>query len=276
MLSSISNSSVKVGLLLFFQKRGNVATSYDIVIICMSTPFVWSKPSNFSEEISKRRPKHVVIIPDGNRRWAKKNGLPSTAGHLKGYERAKEIIRESRKQDIEFLTLWAFSSENWKRKDEEVKDLLVIILMSLKELHKEITQEKARFLHVGRKDRLSQEIVQMISRIEEDSKDYHGFSLCVAIDYGGEDELLRATERLKESGDNKKTLRDFLDTTLLGIPNPDFIIRTSGEERTSGFMPLQSVYSEWYFDQTLFPDFDKEAFNKALHNYSKRERRFGK
>lgn len=220
-------------------------------------------------------PTHVVIIPDGNRRWAKNNNLPPLFGHEKGYERANELISFSKENGIKYLTLWAFSTENWNRSESEVKDLLRLIEKGLKELKVKVEKEDARFIHIGRKDRLGENVLDLIDGLEKSTKDKNSFTLILAIDYGGEDEVRRAEELLKEDQNKEMSLFDYLDTSRVGIPNPDFIIRTSGERRTSGFMPLQSLYSEWHFDDRHFPDFDINAFTAALTNFSLRERRFG-
>lgn len=220
--------------------------------------------------------KHVVIIPDGNRRWAKEKVKPAIFGHTKGYERIQECITHARKSDISYITVWAFSTENWKRKKEEVGELMTLITKGLSKLHRDAKKEKSRVVHIGRRDRLDKKLVTLIEKVEEETKGYKGFTLCLAIDYGGEDEIMRAEERLKVSPKKNGHLKDFLDTTLHAVPSPDLIIRTGGENRTSGFMPLQSTYSEWVFEEKLFPDFDTEVFKQALEIYSKRTRRFGK
>ncbi len=221
-------------------------------------------------------PQHVVIIPDGNRRWAKEKNKLAVEGHYKGYERADELITAAKKSGVKYLTVWAFSTENWGRSDDEVSHLLKLIHKGIKELYKKAHAEQARFIHIGRKDRLGDEILALINLLEEETKTYTGFTLCMVIDYGGEDEVMRAQVRLNESGDTTRSIKDFLDTSIHGIPSPDFIIRTSGESRTSGFMPLQALYSEWYFEPVNFPDFDTTLFHKALEVYAKRERRLGK
>ncbi len=221
-------------------------------------------------------PKHVVVIPDGNRRWAKNKNMPCLYGHVEGYKRVKELVSFSKKNKIQFLTIWAFSSDNWKRGEGETKDIFGLIKKGLAEIHKLLKKEETRLLHIGRKDRLPKDVLEIILKIEEDTKDYNSFTLCIAIDYGGEDEIKRAGVLLKESKDKNKTIFDFLDTAINKIPNPDLIIRTGGEKRTSGFMPLQSAYAEYYFSDALFPEFDNEKFNSALLDYAKRERRFGK
>ncbi|MEN9880898.1 MAG: hypothetical protein RLZZ308_81 [Candidatus Parcubacteria bacterium] len=221
-------------------------------------------------------PQHIAIIPDGNRRWAKKKGLPVLSGHLAGYERVHELTKEARAVGVKYVTIWAFSTENWNRNEEEVDDLLTLIYKGLKELQGGVLEEKSRFVHLGRKDRLNKKICNLIEEMEESTKQYTDFCICIAIDYGGDDEVRRALLLYEASHDIVKTFVDFLDTSRAGIPSPDLIIRTSGEIRTSGFMPLQSLYSEWYFDIRPFPEFGKDALHEALHEYSTRNRRFGK
>lgn len=220
-------------------------------------------------------PNHVVVIPDGNRRWATKKKLPSFYGHKEGYERLRDIIRYTRDSGITYLTVWAFSTENWKRSNDEVSDLFKVITRGLSELHDTAKKEKTRVLHIGRRDRMSQELLHLMETVEEETKEYTGFCLCLAIDYGGEDEIKRAEKLFVSTQKENATITDFLDTTQRGIPNPDLIIRTGGEKRTSGFMPLQSVYAEWIFDEQLFPDFTVDKMEEALSEYSRRVRRFG-
>ncbi len=225
---------------------------------------------------SHKIPVHVAIIPDGNRRYAKAKGLPVAFGHGRGYERTKEIISNAQEKGVKFLTLWAFSTENWGRSEEEVSELLKLIKRGLIELYNEARIQKTKLVHIGRRDRLGSEIVSLLESIEKETESYNDFCLCIAIDYGGEDEIRRAEEKLKMSTDPSKHITDFLDTTLIGIPSPDLIIRTGGEKRTSGFLPLQSAYAEWIFEERMFPDFDEEAFQIALDEYALRARRFGR
>ena len=217
-----------------------------------------------------------MIIPDGNRRWAKDNQRSPVEGHYKGYERIGELVTEAKKTNVKVLTIWAFSTENWTRSKEEVGSLFTIINKGLNEIYKKAKEEKVRFVHLGRKDRLDVVTLDLITKIEEETKEYTDFCLCLAIDYGGEDEIKRAEEKWRLQNDPTLGIYHFLDTSLNGIPRPDFIIRTSGEYRTSGFMPLQSQYSEWHFESCHFPDFDTTLFHKALEIYNMRERRFGK
>ncbi|MCF7844127.1 di-trans,poly-cis-decaprenylcistransferase [Candidatus Gracilibacteria bacterium] len=221
-------------------------------------------------------PKHIAIIPDGNRRWAKQHNKLSAQGHAMGYKRIQDCITYARKEGISIVTVWAFSTENWKRKQDEIGELMTIISKGLSKIHKDAKKEKTRVIHIGRRDRLGKKLLKLIETVEEETKHYQTFTLCLAIDYGGEDEIKRAEIKLSESKDNKKSILDFLDTTTHKLSNPDLIIRTGGEHRTSGFMPLQSAYSEWVFEEKLFPDFDIDTLSKAIDIYTKRSRRFGR
>ncbi len=221
-------------------------------------------------------PQHIAIIPDGNRRWAKSKTLPVFLGHKEGYKRVEELVQEIKDVGIQFATVWVFSTENWKRPEEEKKELFTLIAQGLQSLHENVLKKKSRFVHIGRKDRLGTELLTIIQTLEEETKEYTSFTLCAAIDYGGEDELIRASDEYKKSDTEGKTLHSFLDTSKHGVPPLDLIIRTSGEKRTSGFMPLQSLYSEWYFSEKHFPDFGIEELHNALKDYESRERRHGK
>lgn len=224
----------------------------------------------------EKLPQHIAIIPDGNRRWAKTKMLPVFLGHKEGYKRIEELIDEVKDTGIKYLTVWAFSTENWKRDTEEKSQLFNLMALGLDTLRDNILVKKSRFVHLGRKDRLGKEILDRINALEEATKNYNDFTLCLAIDYGGEDELLRAGDEYKKSETESVTLYDFLDTAKHGVPQLDLIIRTSGEKRTSGFMPLQSAYSEWYFSEKHFPDFGIKELREALKDYESRERRLGK
>jgi undecaprenyl diphosphate synthase len=221
-------------------------------------------------------PRHVAIIPDGNRRWAKAKGLPESAGHLEGYKRVKELIRAAKDEGVSYLTMWAFSTENWSRSKDEVKKLSLLIEKGVKELHKEAISEKTRVVHIGRKDRLGDRLAQALTSIEQETKSFKDFCICIAVDYGGADEIARATELFSKSHKKGSSVYEYLDTVRAGIPDPDLIIRTSGEKRTSGFMPLQSAYAELVFEEKNFPEFTKARFLEALKEYTSRQRRFGK
>lgn len=219
---------------------------------------------------------HVAIIPDGNRRWAKEKGKKAIYGHQAGYERIREILAYSKTVGISYITIWAFSTENWKREESEIFDLMNLIAKGLEKLHIDAKKEKSRVVHIGRRDRLNKSLLSLIEKTEEETREYKDFTLCIAIDYGGEDEILRAGKKMLTYSHKNKILFDFLDTSILGVPSPDLIIRTGGDYRTSGFLPLQSTYSEWVFEEKLFPDFNTTLFQKALDNYLLRLRRFGK
>lgn len=225
--------------------------------------------------------KHIAIIPDGNRRWAKENNLPALFGHERGYERTRELLTYAREAGIEYITMWAFSTENWKRKQEEVDGIMGLLTKGLLKIHEDAKKEKTRVVHIGRRDRIHKKLLELIENIEEETKMYEGFCLCIAIDYGGEDEIERAEIRRRESKkiynneSNERSILNFLDTTIAKVPAPDLIIRTGGETRTSGFMPLQSAYAEWIFETVLFPDFSVDVFQKAIDEYRSRCRRFG-
>lgn len=220
--------------------------------------------------------RHVALIPDGNRRWAKHNNVPILVGHQRGYERIREFIAFAKASSVEVVTVWAFSTENWKREASEVTDLMNLVGRALSQIHEDAKKEKARVVHIGRRDRMDAKLIALLEKVEEETKMYTGFCLCLAIDYGGEDEIERAGVLLKDSLDKDKTMQDFLDTTRASIPPLDLVIRTGGEKRTSGFMPLQSTYAEWIFEEKLLPDFDTEACKGAFSEFASRVRRFGK
>ena len=221
-------------------------------------------------------PRHIAIIPDGNRRWAKQLKKTTLQGHERGYIRLQECISYARTASVSVITVWAFSTENWKRKKEEIDGLMLLMIKGLSKIHKDAKKEKTRVVHIGRRDRLNDKLLKLIEKVEEETKNYTDFCLCIALDYGGDDEILRAQEKLRTSTDMNKKIQDFLDTQILELPFPDLIIRTGGEIRTSGFMPLQSAYAEWFFEERMFPDFTTEVFKKIIQNYTMRSRRFGK
>jgi len=222
-----------------------------------------------------RIPNHIAIIMDGNRRWAKERGLPSVEGHRKGSDTFEKIAEKAKELGVKCLTVWAFSTENWKRSEEEKKYLFSLIRQFAKK-HKEKSQrEKIRFVHLGRKDRLPKDIVKLIQDTEDSTKNYTDFTLAVGIDYGGQDEILRTIEKIVKNK-QKITFENIeknLDTTSL--PQIDLLIRTGGEKRLSGFTSWQCAYAELYFTDTYFPDFGPKQLEKAIEDFSQRERRFG-
>lgn len=223
----------------------------------------------------KNIPSHVAIILDGNRRHAVRQGFAAYTGHETGFARVKEIWPYAQSVGVKFLTLWAFSTENWSRSPVEVMAIMELFKRALQEIHDKMHEKRTRFVIIGRRDRLKQDMVDLIEKIERETKQYSSFCVVVAIDYGGRDEIRRAGEKLLASGDPSKQVEDFSDMSEAGIPPIDCTIRTGGEKRTSGFAPF-SDYAEWVFVQTLLPQFGTVQFQEALHEYAHRPRRFGK
>ena len=223
-------------------------------------------------------PRHVAIIMDGNGRWAKLRGLPRLAGHRAGTENLRPILEASAEFGIEILTIWAFSTENWRRPDDEVKGLLRILDLMIRRELKELHKQGVRLRHLGRLDRLPKRLQKQVLDAVELTKDNQRITLNVAFDYGGRAEIVRAVQDIVRDG----IPADQIDEALLsrymytmGQPDPDLIIRTSGELRTSGFMLWQSAYSEYLVVPTLWPDFGKEELREALVAFSHRDRRYG-
>ena len=220
-------------------------------------------------------PKHVALIMDGNRRWAKQKGLTTFQGHKKGLERSREIIEESRKLGIKYVTLWGFSTENWKRSKREVGYLMKLFENYLIDNIEELHSKGVCIVHIGRKDRLPKKLIQLFARAEKLTSKNQDFRLNLAIDYGGRDEIIRAIQKIKKK--ERCTEEDFcvlLDT--VNSPDSDLIIRTSGEMRLSGFLMWQGAYSELYFTKKCFPEFTVGEFHKALKEYSGRKRTRGR
>lgn len=219
-------------------------------------------------------PKHIAIILDGNRRWARKRDLPKFEGHRRGFERTVKIVEASWKLGIHTLTLWAFSTENWKRSKREVSYLMKFYGRMIENYLKKAHKNKVRIVHLGRKDRIPQSLRKKIEKAEKETRDYQEHVLNIALDYGGRDEIVRAINRLRANSKlTEEEFTKFLDTA--GMPDPDLIIRTGGEMRLSGFMLWQSEYSELYFTKTLLPDFGPEELEKAVKEYGQRQRSFG-
>ncbi len=225
------------------------------------------------------KPVHVCIIPDGNRRWAKAQKLKPWQGHkvAASSEHILSLLDECIAQGVLYVTLWAFSTENWKRDKDEVDALFSLLRESFKDFKKEFAKRKIRFKHIGRKDRLPKDILRDLAALEGETQSFDQTHVQICLDYGGRDELVRAFNALLKKGKNKideKDIENVLDTR--GIPDPDFIIRTSGEQRLSGFMPFQSAYAEFYFSPVHFPDFGPAELRKALEEFGRRKRNFGK
>lgn len=229
-------------------------------------------------ENRQRTPKHIVIIPDGNRRWARERGIDATYGHhtAASYEHIISLFDESREQGVKYLSLWGFSTENWNRDEREIKSIFDLIYKGIETFRKEAHEKHIRFRHLGRKDRLPKDLIADLAKLEEETSKYDDFNVQLCLDYGGRDELIRSINKIISSGVksvDEESLNQYLDTTEL--PDPDLIIRTSGEKRTSGFMPYQAAYAELYFCDFYFPDFDYLELRKAIKSFGKRIRRFG-
>ncbi len=222
--------------------------------------------------------KHVAIIPDGNRRWARSKGLPTFEGHRRGFERLRKLAEYLRKINVQTLTVWAFSTENWNRDKTEVDYLMNIYEKWLEENLKTALKDKIRMIHLGRKDRVKASLRRKLEEVEEKTKHFDRFYLGIAIDYGGRDEILRATQKIRGSKtelNNETDMNQFLDTEDFPHPAPDLVIRTSGELRTSGFLTWQAAYSEYIFHPKNLPDFSVDDLKICLDEYENRLRRFG-
>jgi undecaprenyl diphosphate synthase len=224
-------------------------------------------------------PQHVAIIMDGNGRWALQRGLPRLAGHKAGTENLRRVIRSTVEFGVKYLTIYAFSTENWGRPPEEVKGLMYIledvIDRELNELHKEGVQLR----HIGRLERLAPSLQEKVLDAIEVTKNNDRLILNIAFNYGGRDEIVQAIQRMMKDGVLPENVTDELVSQYLytvGVPDPDLIIRTSGELRVSNFLIWQAAYSEWYITPTFWPDFDKEEYRRALETFSHRDRRYGK
>mgnify|MGYP001117290905 CR=1 FL=1 len=231
-----------------------------------------------SLEDLKKIPRHVAIIMDGNGRWAKERGLPRLAGHRAGTENLRTIIRASAKFGIEYLTLYAFSTENWSRPKAEITGLLHILADVIDKELKELHEEGARLIHIGHLEGLPQKLQEKVRHAIELTKDNSRVNIIIAFNYGGRDEIINAIKNIIRDDIDPEDVDEALVSSYMftsGLPDPDLVIRTSGELRTSNFLTWQSVYAEWYFPKVYWPDFNEEELRKALEDYSERERRFG-
>jgi len=235
-------------------------------------------PDQTKQNLTLKIPQHVAIIMDGNGRWAEARHLPRMAGHRAGTENLRRIITACVELGIQYLTIYAFSTENWKRPTDEVEGLLQIMGEVLEREIAELHQQGVRLCHIGRLERLPDTLRAKIEDAIQLTINNSRLILNIAWNYGGRDEIVHACrsmleKKIKPQEITENTMKQYLFTG--DIPDPDLVIRTSGELRTSNFLIWQSAYSEWYFTETLWPDFDKEALRKAIEDYSNRERRFG-
>ena len=224
--------------------------------------------------------KHIAFIMDGNRRWAKEKGLPTLIGHAKGYQRVEPLVTYAQKLGIKHITFWAFSTENWKRDKKEVTYLMNLFRDMFKgNLLKKLVKNGGRIVVLGDVNPFPQDIQENIKRVVEESKNNTSIIINIGLNYGGRAEILHAMQKIIQ---DKKNIDDITENTVSeylytnGQPDPDLIVRTGGEQRLSGFLPWQGVYSELYFPEVYWPDFTEKELDKALEEFAGRGRRFGK
>lgn len=225
-----------------------------------------------------RIPRHVAIIMDGNGRWAKEHGLPRLGGHRAGTENIRRVIEIISDFKIEYLTLYAFSTENWNRPPSEVKGLIGLMGQVIEKETRALHEKGARIRHLGTLEGLNPKLQNSVRKALELTRNNKRITVCIAFNYGGRAEILEAVRRLLRQGANPDALNEEIFSAHLysaGMPDPDLIIRTGGEMRLSNFLLWQSAYSEYYSVHTYWPDFGRDDIEKALIAYSQRERRFG-
>ena len=227
-------------------------------------------------------PRHVALILDGNGRWAKKRGLPRTMGHKEGCVTVEKTVEIAARMGIEYLTVYGFSTENWKRSSDEVGALMQLFRFYMVRLLKIASANNVRVKMIGDRTRFDQDIIDGINRLERETKDNTGLTFVIAVNYGGRDELTRAvrklaadccTGKLEPSAITEQVVNSYLDTA--DIPDPDLLIRTSGELRLSNYLLWQLAYTELYVTDCLWPDFNQDELEKAIIAYNRRDRRFG-
>lgn len=227
-------------------------------------------------------PEHVAIILDGNGRWAKNKHMPRTYGHTVGSKVVERTVEDASDIGIKYLTVYVFSTENWKRSQDEVSMLFSLIERYLRSLIKKSKKNNVRCRVIGRRDNMSASMLQVIEKLEEETKDNTGLTFTLAINYGGRDEITRAVQgiaqdvkdgKLNAEDITESTISDYLDTS--GMPDPDLLIRTGGDERLSNYLPWQLTYTEFYFTPVLWPAFTKNDLIDAVIKYNGRDRRFG-
>lgn len=227
-------------------------------------------------------PRHIAIIMDGTGRWARKRGLPRTAGHAAGAESFRRIANYCRTLGVRYLTVYAFSTENWKRSQEEVSGIMTLLGRYLEEALRDMEKNRVHFVFFGDLSRLSPELQELCRNAEARSREYHEVQVNFCLNYGGRDEILRAARRFAQAVANGEQEPDQLDESLFsrylysaGVPDPELIIRPSGEKRTSNFLLWQSAYSEYVFQDVLWPDYSPRDLDAAIAEFHRRNRRFG-
>lgn len=227
-------------------------------------------------------PKHIAIILDGNGRYAKEHGLPRKLGHKAGCETLEQIVEDCAELGVGYLTVYAFSTENWKRSEEEVSALMSLFRIYIKKLVKVASKNNVRVISIGDSSRFEDDIIELLETSAEKTKDNTGMTFAIAINYGARDEIRRAVQGIAEDAKSGKIeveditedlINSRLDTAIM--PDPDLLIRTAGEQRLSNFLLWQSAYTEFYYADCLWPDFHKEQLMEAIEAYNERDRRYG-
>lgn len=233
--------------------------------------------------MARNQLKHIAIIMDGNRRWAEKRGLPRVAGHKKGAETVVQIAKAMKELGVEYLTLYAFSTENWKRSPEEVGALMQLLRQYLDGDFKELQKNDVKICFIGERHMLAPDIAEKMEKLEKATAENKSLVLQIALSYGSRQEIVNAAKKIAErvkNGDillndiDEQTFSDMLYTAE--VPDPDLLIRTSGEQRISNYLLWQIAYTELFFTETLWPDFNKQELNTIIESYQTRERRYGK
>ena len=231
--------------------------------------------------MSQSIPRHIAIIMDGNGRWAKKRLMPRFVGHKKGLDAVRNVIRGCVEQGVEALTLFAFSTENWKRPSDEVNELMKLFMLALEREVKKLHEHNIRLRIIGDLSGFSTEIQAAAQRAHQLTKNNTGLNLSIAANYGGRADIVRAVQSILDETESTQTLQlneEMISerVALSDLPEPDLLIRTGGEERISNFLLWQMAYAEFYFTDTLWPDFNQEALAQAIESFAQRQRRFGK
>lgn len=242
---------------------------------------LYGAPFSMTKENRMRVPNHIAIILDGNGRWAKKRGMPRSYGHVKGCENLEDICEVAKELGVKYLTVYAFSTENWKRSKEEVDGLMKLFHNYLKKCIKISQKNNMRVKVIGDVSAFDPDIQESIAKLENFSKDFTELHFQIALNYGSRDEITRAVNRMLEDQKagkletpvDEETISNYLDTA--GIPDPDLMIRTSGELRLSNYLLWQLAYTEFYFTDVPWPDFKRDELVKAIEKYNERDRRYG-
>ena len=232
------------------------------------------------EPVNSGVPRHIAIILDGNGRWAKKRGLPRTAGHAAGSETFRKIATYCKNIGVEYLTVYAFSTENWKRPEEEVSTIMKLLNRYLEEAIATMEKDKIKMKIFGNVEGLSPQLRALVEKTDEISKKYEGFQANICLNYGGRDEIVNAAKRYAQDlaeGKVSELTEDVFSNYMYsaGIPDPDLLIRPGGEKRISNFLLWQCAYSEFYYTDVLWPDFSEKELDKAIEEFKSRDRRYG-